>query len=188
MAIATHMRSHHMDSIPIDTCIIGSFKLNSIDLSSLTSCGLMVTFHRFPLTLFDRIVSRRNESKINLSYLLYGTQNRKFDLSYPKSNANEGNPLETTDFPLGMINDGFYLLIDQPFPKSSDCACLGLSGKTRALVWLTSFWPGFWLLSTVTAPYHIQRDNGDLCLQHPRDGVQCAQCCGHAKTSRAEFL
>ena len=102
MAIATHMRSHHMDSIPIDTCIIGSFKLNSIDLSSLTSCGLMVTFHRFPLTLFDRIVSRRNESKINLSYLLYGTQNRKFDLSYPKSNANEGNPLETTDFPLGF--------------------------------------------------------------------------------------
>ena len=31
MAIATHMHSHHMDSIPVDTCIIGSLKLNSID-------------------------------------------------------------------------------------------------------------------------------------------------------------
>ena len=63
----------------------------------------MVTFHRFPSTLFERIADRRNESKINRFHLLYGTQNRNFRFELSESKTNEGNLLETTDFPLGII-------------------------------------------------------------------------------------
>ena len=74
MAIATNMHSHCMDSRHVDTCIIGSFKLNSIKFLIHYIVWSDGNIPSFSIGSFWTHQRPSKKSKINQFHLLYRTQ------------------------------------------------------------------------------------------------------------------